>query len=64
MFDHTCILVLMQSIMQSACCLVKFHGSLNFLGRFSKNIQIQDLMKIRTVGAKLFHKDGRTDRET
>ena len=33
---------------------------LNFLDRFSKKFQT-DLMKIRPVGAELFHADGRTD---
>jgi len=29
-----------------------------------KNTQISNLIKIRPVGAKLFHADGQTDRET
>jgi len=29
---------------------------------FSKNPQISNFMKIRPVGAELFHADGRTDR--
>jgi hypothetical protein len=45
-------------------CLVKVYWSLKFYGRFSKNIQIQDLMKIRTVGAEWFHADGRMDGQT
>jgi len=28
--------------------------------RFAKNTQIPDFMKIRPVGAKLFHADGQT----
>jgi hypothetical protein len=32
--------------------------------RFSKNIQIANVMKIGRVGAELFHADGRTDRQT
>jgi len=35
--------------------------NLNFLNRFSKNYQISNLMKIRPVGAELFHVDGRAD---
>jgi len=39
---------------------------LNFIGGFSKNTEILNFMKIRLVGAELFHaygqKDGRTDR--
>jgi len=34
---------------------------MNFLYRFSKNLQISNFMKIRPVGAELFHADGRTD---
>jgi hypothetical protein len=34
---------------------------LNFLGRFSKNIQISNFKKILPVGAELFHVDGRTE---
>ena len=34
------------------------------LEKFSKNIQISNLMKIGILGAELFHADGRTDRQT
>jgi len=34
----------------------------NFPGSFSKNSQISNLMKIRTVDAEFFHADGQTDR--
>jgi len=35
---------------------------LNILDRFLKNPQISDIMKIRQVGAELFHAAGETDR--
>ena len=34
---------------------------MNLRDRFSKNPQISNFMKIRPVGAELFHADGRTD---
>jgi hypothetical protein len=34
----------------------------DFLCRFSKKTQIENFMKIRSVGAELFHVDRRTDR--
>jgi hypothetical protein len=34
------------------------------LEKFSKNIQMSNLMKIGILGAELFHADGRTDRQT
>jgi ABC-type microcin C transport system permease subunit YejB len=36
---------------------------MNFLDVYSKNNQILNFMKIRPVGAELFHEDGRTDRQ-
>jgi len=33
---------------------------LDFMERLSKNTQISNFMKIRPVGAELFHADGRT----
>jgi len=37
---------------------------LNFLGWFSKNSQISSFLKIRPLGAGLFHVDRQTDRQT
>jgi hypothetical protein len=34
---------------------------LNFLNRFQKNPQISNFLKIRPVGAELFHAGGLTD---
>ena len=34
---------------------------MNFLDKFSKNIQISNFMKILIVGPELFHADGQTD---
>ena len=48
--------------------LVRFKLILNFLDIFSKNTQVSNFMKIRPVGAELFHADEgmgrRTDRQT
>ena len=41
--------------------LVRFSVNLYFLDRFSKNTQISCFMKILSLGAELFHADGRTD---
>ena len=38
--------------------------NLNLFDRFSKNAQISNLIKIRPVGAELFHADRQTDRQT
>jgi Fe-S-cluster formation regulator IscX/YfhJ len=44
--------------------LVRYEWKLNFVDRFSKNIQMPNLTKIRLVGAQLFHADGRMDGRT
>jgi hypothetical protein len=44
--------------------LLEFEWNLNFLHRFLKNIPTQNFIKIRAVGADLFHADGKTDRRT
>ena len=41
--------------------LFGFSWNLNFLNRFSKKCQISNVIKIRPVGAELFHAEGRTD---
>jgi len=41
--------------------LSDFNETWNFFERFSKNTQISTLMKIRSVGAQLFHGDGQRD---
>jgi hypothetical protein len=41
--------------------LERFQWNLNFLDRGSKNTQISNFMKIRQVGAELFHADRQTD---
>jgi len=47
-----------------AVILVIYVCGFNFPGRFSKNTQISNFIKIRPVGDKLFHEDGRTDGHT
>jgi len=41
--------------------LSTFSWKFNFLGRFSKNTQVTNFVKIRLVWAQLFHADWRTD---
>jgi hypothetical protein len=57
---------MMKSVYCSLCevpvIIVRFLLNLNFLYRFSKYTQIWNLMKIRPVGAQLFHAYRRTDR--
>ena len=43
--------------------LARFSWNLNPVNIFSKNNQITNIMKILSVGAGLFHTDGRTDRQ-
>jgi hypothetical protein len=40
--------------------LTCFSWNLNILDKFSKNPQISNFMKIRPVGAELFHADRQT----
>ena len=48
-----------------AVILLKYECGLNFPQTdFPKNTQISNFMKIRPVGAKLFHADRRTDGQT
>ena len=58
-YDQKCTLVFIQSTRNSCQILMKIEF---FFGRFSKNTQISNSMKIRPVGAKLFHTDRQTDR--
>ena len=44
--------------------LVRVQYVLTFLDRLSKNTQIPNLIKVRPVGAVLFHADGQTGRRT
>ena len=44
--------------------LVRFEQNLNLFDRFSKNTQISKCVKIRSVGAELFHADRQADRQT
>jgi hypothetical protein len=41
--------------------LTTFERNLNILDRYSKNKPISNFMKIRSVGAELFHADMRTE---
>jgi len=42
--------------------LVRFQWELNFLHRFPKNLRISNFMKIRLLGAELYHADRQTNR--
>jgi len=53
----------MYTVLYVKCPLLlsSFTETFNFLGVFSKNIQILNFMEIRPVGAELFRADGQTD---
>jgi hypothetical protein len=44
--------------------LVRFKWNLNFLDRYSKNVQMSNFMKICFVGTELFYTDRRTGWQT
>jgi hypothetical protein len=46
----------------STVILIRFLWNLNFLDIFSKHAQVSNLMKIRSVGAELIHRDEWMDR--
>ena len=56
---------MVENVHRSSCkvliILVRYWRNWNFLDRFSKNTCISNFMKIRPVGAELFHADGRTE---
>jgi hypothetical protein len=58
----------MINVHRSSCkvsvILVRRQRILNYLDRFSKNIQIPNFMKIRQEGAELFHAEGRKEGQT
>ena len=55
----------MKNVYWSSCkvpvAIVRIYLKLNFRNRFSKNTQVSNFIKIRPVGADLFHTDGQTD---
>jgi hypothetical protein len=57
-----------KNVLWSSCkvpfILVAYEWNLKILDGFSKSPQIWNFMKIRSVGAELFHADGQTDRVT
>jgi hypothetical protein len=59
--EHKMCAVIFSTRIQVLTVLVGFLSHLNFLGRFSKNPQVSDLMKVCPVRAGLLFADGRTD---
>jgi hypothetical protein len=60
-YGHKCIMVFMESTRYSCPILIK----LEFSRQFFENYSISNFMKIRPVGAELFHAtDGRTNGRT
>jgi hypothetical protein len=57
-YDKKCLLVFMQSTGYYSCQILI---NLNFWTVFRKNAQIYNLIKIRPMGAELFHADWRSD---
>ena len=59
---------MIENVYLSSCkvpfILVRFKYNLNILDGFSKNPQISNFLKIRTVGAELFYADGQTRRNS
>ena len=53
-----------RSLSKVPVILVRIYKNLNSLERFSKNTQISNLMKVRPVGAELFHAEKQADRQT
>jgi len=56
------------NVQKSSCTvsvtLIRFSLHLNLLNRFSKNHQVSHSIKIRPIGAELFHADERTNGRT
>jgi hypothetical protein len=49
------------SLCKVTAILFRFWWNLNFHDRLSKNAHISSIMKIRPIGAELFHTDKQTD---
>ena len=63
-FVRNTIMNLHWSLSKVPVMRVRFYLNMNFLNRFSKNIHVPNFMKIRPVGAELFHADGQAHRQT